>query len=154
MIKCSGIKSIFDDKLVSEVIFSCIACSFLLNLLIIVLFYCRCLNMRRLFAVQRLLQEMRSLCIHCVKCTKIRTAWEVSKSEVISGLYFPVFGLNTETYSANLRIQSEYRKLRAINDSVFGHFSRSDGFSPTHIFPYFGKIYAMISPLVSKFLTT
>ena len=26
----------------------------------------------------------------------------------------------------NLRIQSEYRKIRARNNSVFGHFSRSD----------------------------
>ena len=29
-----------------------------------------------------------------------------------SGLYFPAFGLNTEIYSVNLRIQSECRKIR------------------------------------------
>ena len=41
--------------------------------------------------------------------------------------YFPVFGLNTEDwiYSINLRTQSEYRKIRTRNNSVFGHFSRS-----------------------------
>ena len=49
----------------------------------------------------------------------------MSKLRVISGPYFPVFGLNTEIYSINLRIQSEYRKIRTRNNSVFGHFSRS-----------------------------
>ena len=44
---------------------------------------------------------------------------------VISGLHFPVFGLNTEIYLVNLHIQSEYRKIRTRNNSVFGHFSRS-----------------------------
>ena len=34
------------------------------------------------------------------------TAWKVSKYGVISGPYFPVFGLNTEIYEVNLRIQS------------------------------------------------
>ena len=51
------------------------------------------------------------------------TAWKVSKYRVISGPYFPVFELSTE----NLRIQSEYRKIRTRNNSVFGYFSRSDG---------------------------
>ena len=32
----------------------------------------------------------------------------MSKYGVFSGLYFPVFGLNTEIYGANLRIQSKY----------------------------------------------
>ena len=39
--------------------------------------------------------------------------------------YFPVFGLNTEIYGVNRRIQFEYRKMRARKNSVFGHFSRS-----------------------------
>ena len=43
------------------------------------------------------------------------TAWEVSKYGVISGPYFPVFG-----------VMSEYREIRTRNSSVFGHFSRSD----------------------------
>ena len=47
------------------------------------------------------------------------TAW------VISGPYFPGFGLNTEIFRVNLRIQSKYRKTRTRNNSVFGHFSRS-----------------------------
>ena len=42
------------------------------------------------------------------KVAKIITAWKVSIYGVISGPYFPVFGLNTEIYS------------------VFGHFSRAE----------------------------
>ena len=38
------------------------------------------------------------------------TAWKVSKYGVISGPYFPAFGLNTETYEVSLHIQSECRK--------------------------------------------
>ena len=52
--------------------------------------------------------------------------WKVSKYGAISGLYFPVFGLNTEIYEVNLHIQSEYRKIRTRNNSVFEHFLRSD----------------------------
>ena len=54
-------------------------------------------------------------------CHDSFTAWKVSKYEVISGPYFPVFGLNTEIYSLNIRIQSEYRKLQTRNNFVFGH---------------------------------
>ena len=52
----------------------------------------------------------------------------MSKYGVISDPCFTVFGLNTEIYSINLRIQFEYRKIQTRNNSVFGHFSRSDGF--------------------------
>ena len=38
------------------------------------------------------------------------TAWKVSKYGVISGPYFPAFGLNTEKYLVSLRIQSELGK--------------------------------------------
>ena len=54
----------------------------------------------------------------------LTTAWKVSKYGVISGPYFPVFGLNTDIYAVKLRIQSEYRKIRTRNNSVFGHFWR------------------------------
>ena len=54
------------------------------------------------------------------------TAWKVSKYRVFFFLYFPVFRLNTEIYSVNLRIQSECRKIRIRKDSVFGHISRGD----------------------------
>ena len=54
------------------------------------------------------------------------TAWKVSKYRVFSGPYFPVFRLNTEIYSVNLRIQSECRKIRIRKDFVFGHISRGD----------------------------
>ena len=54
------------------------------------------------------------------------TAWKVPKYGVISGPYFPAFGLNTERYEVSLRIQSECGKIRTRNNTVFGHFSRSD----------------------------
>ena len=53
------------------------------------------------------------------------TAWKVSKYGVISGPYFLAFGLNTERYFVSVRIQSECRKIRTRNNSVFGRFSRS-----------------------------
>ena len=53
------------------------------------------------------------------------TAWKVSEFRVISGQCFPVFWLNMDIYCVNLGIQSEYRKKRARNNFVFGHFSRS-----------------------------
>ena len=53
------------------------------------------------------------------------TSWKVSKYGVFSGLYFPVFGLNTEIYRVNLRIQFEYGKIRTRKNSVFEHFSHS-----------------------------
>ena len=49
----------------------------------------------------------------------------MSKYGVISGSYFPVFGLNTAIYSVTVRIQSKYRKMWTRDNSVFGHFSRS-----------------------------
>ena len=46
---------------------------------------------------------------HCVKSVQIRT---------FSGPYFPVFRLNTEIYSINVRIQSKYRKIQTRNKDV------------------------------------
>ena len=40
---------------------------------------------------------------HCVESVHIRS---------FPGPYFPAFGLNTEIFFANLRIHSEYRKIR------------------------------------------
>ena len=54
------------------------------------------------------------------------TAWKVSKYGVFSGPYFPVFGLNTEIYYVNFRIESEYWKIRTRENSVFEHFSRCE----------------------------
>ena len=54
------------------------------------------------------------------------TAWKVSKYGDFSGLYFPVFGLNRESYGVNLCIQSKYRKIWTRKNFVFGHFSRRD----------------------------
>ena len=60
---------------------------------------------------------------HCVKSVHIRSYF---------GPHFLAFGLNTERYFVSLhiqsecvRIQSECRKIRARNYSVFGHFLRS-----------------------------
>ena len=46
------------------------------------------------------------------------TAWNVSKYGVLSGPYFPAFGLNTERYFVSLRIQSECGKIRTRKNSV------------------------------------
>ena len=47
------------------------------------------------------------------------------KYGVVSGPYFPVFGLNSERYEVSLRIQSKCGKIPIRNNSVFGQFSRS-----------------------------
>ena len=51
----------------------------------------------------------------------MHTAWKVSKNGVFSGPSFPAFWLNTDIYSVNLRIQSEYGKIRTRKNSVFRH---------------------------------
>ena len=56
----------------------------------------------------------------------LATALKISKYGVISGPYFPVFGVNTEIYGVHLRIQYEYRKIWTRKNSVFGHFSPSN----------------------------
>ena len=53
---------------------------------------------------------------HCVKSAKIRSN------------FWSVFSCIWTKYEVSLRIQSEYGKIRTSNYSVFGHFSRSDGF--------------------------
>ena len=63
---------------------------------------------------------------------KFYTAWKVSKYGVFSGPYFPVFGMNTEIYGVDLRIQSEYRKIRARKNFVFGHFSRCHKYTESY----------------------
>ena len=47
------------------------------------------------------------------------------KYGVISGPYFPAFGLNMESYEVSLGIQSECGEIRTRNYSEFGHFSPS-----------------------------
>ena len=56
--------------------------------------------------------------IHCFQ--QSFTAGKVPKYGVISGPYFPVFGLNTERYGVSLLIQFEYRRIWTRNNSVFG----------------------------------
>ena len=46
-------------------------------------------------------------------------------TDFFSGLYFHVFGLNTEIYSVTLRIQSKYGKIRTRKNSVLGLFLHS-----------------------------
>ena len=50
----------------------------------------------------------------------------MSKYGVFPGLYFPVFGMNTEIYRVNLHVQSKYGKIRTRKNSVFRHFLRSE----------------------------
>ena len=61
------------------------------------------------------------------------TAWRVSKYGVFSGPHFPAFGLNTDIYFVNIRIQSEFWKIRTRENSVFGHFSRRAIFTKSSI---------------------
>ena len=66
---------------------------------------------------------------NCIIFSLINTAssWsQVSRYRVISGPYFPAFRLNTERYEVSIRIQSECRKIRTRNNSVFGHFLRGE----------------------------
>ena len=52
---------------------------------------------------------------HCMKSVQIRS---------FSGPYFPLFGLNTEIYSANLLIQSEFREIKTLYlDTFYAMFS-------------------------------
>ena len=51
---------------------------------------------------------------------------ESKLSKVFPGPHFPVFGMNTDIYSVNIRIQSKYRKIRTRKNSVFARFSRRD----------------------------
>ena len=53
------------------------------------------------------------------------TTWKVSKYGVIFDPFFPAFRLSTEIYSVNVQIQSEYKKIEAMNNFAFKHFSRS-----------------------------
>ena len=69
-------------------------------------------------------------------CAEVAIAWKVSKYEVIFGVYFHIFRLNTETYSVNVRIQSEYRKIRTRNNSILGHFSCS-------VYVYYLQLFGM-----------
>ena len=64
-------------------------------------------------------------CHHAMHIPENIAAWKVSRYRGFSDLYFPVFGLNTEIKGVNLRIQSECRKIRTRNNSVFRHFSRN-----------------------------
>ena len=61
------------------------------------------------------------------ECKVTVNAWKVSEYGAFSVLYFPTFGLNMARYGVSLRIQYECRKLRTRKNSVFRHFSRSDG---------------------------
>ena len=54
------------------------------------------------------------------------TELKVSKYGFNTGPYFPMLGMNTDIYSLNFRIQSEFGKIRTGKISVFGHFSRCE----------------------------
>ena len=52
-----------------------------------------------------------------------------SMKSVLYGVFFwsvfSVFWLNTDIYIVNIRIQSEYGKMRTTKNSIFGHFLHS-----------------------------
>ena len=74
------------------------------------------------------------------------TAWKVSKYGVISGPYFPAFGLITERYELSLRIQSECGKIRTWNNSYLDTFHAV-------INAYFDQMFSKtLCKLVFKFL--
>ena len=67
-------------------------------------------------------------------------------TEFFFGPYFPAFGLNTEIYSVNLRLQSEYRKMQTRKNSVFGHFPRSGCFlMGVHTYTIFGLVFKYLT---------
>ena len=77
----------------------------------------------------------------------------MSKYGVISGLYFPVFGLNMEIYSVNLCIQSAYRKIWTRGNFVIGHFLRSDEFRQNLLkqtVAYCYCFFANFEPLIAQ----
>ena len=75
--------------------------------------------------------QMRSYCWSVfshirTECGEIHdTERKVSKYGIISGPYFPTFGLNKEKYEVSLCMQSKCGKMRTRNSCVFGHFSLS-----------------------------
>ena len=54
-----------------------------------------------------------------VKYSKTVTAHKVSKYGVFTGPYFPVFGLNIEIYSVNLRIQENRNHIKLLIWTLF-----------------------------------
>ena len=50
-------------------------------------------------------------------------AWKMSNCRAFFGPYFSVFELNTKIYVVNLRIKSEYRKMRTRQKSMIEQFS-------------------------------
>ena len=68
------------------------------------------------------LERVKEACTSVNVLAPFSTASKVSKYGVFSGPYFPVFGLNTEIYSVNLRIQSEYPKIRIRKNSYLDTF--------------------------------
>ena len=58
--------------------------------------------------------------------SNIYIMWKVSKyTKIFSGPYFPIFGLNIETYFVDFCIQSKYKKIKTRKISVFRYFSHS-----------------------------
>ena len=58
------------------------------------------------------------VCFFLLKVFIPTTGWKVSEYGVFSGPYFPAFGLNTEIYGVNLRIQSECGKSTGQKNSI------------------------------------
>ena len=93
-------------------------------------------NIPKLERIRMLLEnQTTSLCSHAVMPDTVvlkrqiinqdtipTTARKMSKYEVFSGPYFPLFRLNTEIYRVKLRIQSKYGKIQARKNSALDTF--------------------------------
>ena len=62
--------------------------------------------------------------VSATACFPLYTISNASKYKNFSGTYFPIFGLNTEICGVNIRIMSEYGKIRNRKNSISGYFSR------------------------------
>ena len=68
----------------------------------------------------------------------------------MSGPYFPAFGLNTEIYGVNLRIQSKCRKIWTRKNSVFAQFLRSEKEYQNAATKFLSEYFWMYKPIRSQ----
>ena len=75
----------------------------------------------------------RKQCVAIKSNENTSTAWKVTKYRVFSWSVLSVFGLNAEIYPVNVRIQSEYGKIRNRKNSVFGYFLHGGHFRISYV---------------------
>ena len=92
----------------------------------------------------RLIHSLREVCqnkvfnnSHAAFIWENTTARKVSKYEVISGTYFPVFGLNTERYFVSLRFSPNAGKYRPEITPYLDIFHAVHESEKIHVLAYF-----------------